>query len=498
MRIGMIGASYTARSTAVADEECINWFAETVESQGSIVPTEGYGGKSAQGVRAYFGTPGLQSFCDLTPWGIPRASCLAGGRLFVVAGAQLVEIASDGTPTARGTLGTPATGNASIVSNGIQIFIVASGQAYCFTLASNALLNVTSMLAGTPIKGEYADTYFIVQIQGNKFQTSQLLDGTTWPGLQVNEVSVFPEDITSIICNHRELWVFGSAHAQPYQNTGSNEVYDVIPGTLIETGCAATFSPCRVDNSVFWINQDERGARSAWRSQGYTPARVSTHAVEVDLATYADISGLTSYAYQDEGHLFWVLYIPGSPWSWTYDVVEGLWAKRAFWLTSIAEYEAHHSWNHVYAFGRHLVGSWKDPFLYQMHMPIDNHNGSYSFVDDAGQPIRRLRRSPTVINEMEWIPFAKFAADFDTGLGPQPALQDGGGNDRAPQAMLRWSDNRGKTWSNEHIADCGKAGEYNMRVIWWRPGRSRYRVWELSVSDPIPWTLVDAYVEVAA
>jgi hypothetical protein len=62
--------------------------------------------------------------------------------------------------------------------------------------------------------------------------------------------------------------------------------------------------------------------------------------------------------------------------------------------------------------------------------------------------------------------------------------------------MLRWSDNRGSTWSNEHILDCGFAGEYNKRVILWRLGRSRYRVWEVSVSDPIRWFLVDAYVEV--
>jgi hypothetical protein len=120
---------------------------------------------------------------------------------------------------------------------------------------------------------------------------------------------------------------------------------------------------------------------------------------------------------------------------------------------------------------------------------------SLSNLDDNGQAIRRLRRSPTLNNEMEWAYHAQLIVDFATGLGPQPPLKDGNGNDRPPQAMLRWSDNRGSTWSNQHIADCGFAGEYNTRVIWRRLGRSRYRVYEVSVSDPIPWSITDAYLK---
>jgi hypothetical protein len=163
---------------------------------------------------------------------------------------------------------------------------------------------------------------------------SGILDGATWPGLQVNAVSVFPENIVAIEVNHRELWVFGARHAQPYQDTGSDEIFDVIGGALIEKGCGATFAPCLLDNSVFWIDEDDRGGRTAWRAQGYTPQRISTHAVETDLATYASISGMTTYAYQDGGHLFWVLYVPGAQWSWVYDVAEGLWHKRAEWIVS--------------------------------------------------------------------------------------------------------------------------------------------------------------------
>lgn len=489
MRIGFVGPSYTARSTAVADEECINWFAESVESQAAIIPSKPYGGQTAQGLRAYFGTPGLSVFTTF-PHGPVRGQCTANNRYFAVAADTLYEVDSAGNQTSRGFVyndGNPA----AILFNAIQLLIISSRHAFCFTLATNTLTEVTSLMAGTPLWGDYSDSYCVVMFaNSNKFQISQVLDASTWPGLLVNEVSVFADNINGLIVNHREPWVFGTRRSQPYQDTGSNEVFDVIPGTLIEKGCVSPYVPCRLDNSIFWIDQDERGALSAWRSNGYTPQRISTHAVEFDLGTNsaANLALMTSYAYEDGGHLFWVLYVPGSNWSWCYDVVEALWHKRAYWNQSTGQWQPHFSWNHAYAFGKHLVGDWNSGNLYQMSM---------ANLTDNTVAIRRLRRSPTVLNEMERIYHSELVLDFDTGLGPQPPLLDGSGNPRPPQAMLRWSNDRGKTWSNQHVLNCGFAGQYTARAIQRRLGQSRYRVYEMSVSDPIPWTLVDAYLRTA-
>lgn len=482
-RFGLVGPSYTAQSTAVADEETINWYIETMESQGSIAPSSSYGGKTAATIRSLFGTPGLSSFM-LFPQSPVRGLCWTGSRLFAVAGGQFWEVSSAPIATLRGVVANDGTPVSCAFSN-VQVLIISAGRAYCYTLATNVLTDVTGSLAGTPAKAEYSDGYFIVQIANtNQFQMSAILDGTTWPGIQVNAVSVFQENINSIICNHRELWVFGNLHAQPYQDTGSNEIFDVIPGTLIEKGSGATFGPCRVDNSVFWVGQDERGSRGGWRSNGYTPQRVTTYAVETDLNTLPSIAGMVTYAYEDAGHVFWVLYVPGSQWSWVFDVKEQLWHKRASWNN--ITWGPHWSWNHVYAFGKHLVGDWNTGNLYWMDL---------SLLDDNGTAIRAYRRSPIVTEEMEWIYHSQLVLDFDTGLGPQPPLLDGAGNPRQPQVMLRWSDDRGKTWSNVYALDLGFAGQYKTRVIKRRLGRSRYRVYEISVTDKVKRVLVDGYLK---
>lgn len=471
-KFGFVGGSYTAKSNVVADEDCINFFAETLETAG------------AQTQRSYFGTPGLSVFCEF-PEGPERGSCDTGTRRFAVSGSKLYEVFSDKTFNELGDVTTDDQ-EVSIAASNIQLLIISAGNAFCFTFADNSLTNVTALLAGAPIQSDYSDGYFIVMFaDSNKFQMSDILDGTTWPGLQVNAVSVFPENVTSIIVSHRELWVFGQFHAQPYQNTGTDEIFDVIPGAMVDTGAIATFGRNLVDNTIFWISEDQRGARQAWRASGYTPQRISTHAVEVALSSYANVPNMVSYSYQENGHLFWTLYVPGADCTWVYDVAESLWHKRAEWHQNTATWGPHRSWNHMYAFGKHLVGDWQTGILYEMSLDL---------YDDNGTAIRRLRRSPTLVNEMQFIYHSELTVDFATGLGPQPPLVDGEGNPRPPQAMLRWSDDRGSTWSNEHVEGCGMAGQYNTRVIWRRLGRSRYRVYELSVSDPISWVICDAYL----
>ena len=64
-----------------------------------------------------------------------------------------------------------------------------------------------------------------------------------------------------------------------------------------------------------------------------------------------------------------------------------------------------------------------------------------------------------------------------------------------PQVMLRWSDDGGHTWSNEHWASMGKIGEYGKRVIWRRLGMTtklRDRVYEISGSDPVKIAILGA------
>jgi hypothetical protein len=61
--------------------------------------------------------------------------------------------------------------------------------------------------------------------------------------------------------------------------------------------------------------------------------------------------------------------------------------------------------------------------------------------------------------------------------------------------MLRFSDDGGHTWSNEHLSKMGKIGEYYRRVFWRRLGMTlklRDRVYEVSMTDPVKTAIMGA------
>jgi hypothetical protein len=103
--------------------------------------------------------------------------------------------------------------------------------------------------------------------------------------------------------------------------------------------------------------------------------------------------------------------------------------------------------------------------------------------------IRRLRRSPHLSDDERWVFHQRFQLVMESGTG----LVDGQGED--PQVMVRWSDDGGHTWSNDHWVSAGRIGEFKRRVILRRLGRARDRVYEVVVSDPVAWHLVSASLQ---
>ena len=136
---------------------------------------------------------------------------------------------------------------------------------------------------------------------------------------------------------------------------------------------------------------------------------------------------------------------------------------------------------------KHLVGDWSTGNLYNM---------SIDLFDDAGNPLRRVRRATHISQNQMWSFHSQLQVFVQPGVGPTPPLLDGAGNPRDPMMNLRWSNDGAETWSSEVPMGVGQVGEYTKRVVWRRLGRSRDRVYELNVSDPVPWRVVNGFLDV--
>lgn len=89
------------------------------------------------------------------------------------------------------------------------------------------------------------------------------------------------------------------------------------------------------------------------------------------------------------------------------------------------------------------------------------------------------------------IPHSSFELDCEVGRG----LSSGQGSD--PKIMMKYSDDGGRTWSNELWRSLGKVGEYKTRVVWRKLGSSKDRVYQVSGSDPVFIQINEAYLNAA-
>jgi hypothetical protein len=246
----------------------------------------------------------------------------------------------------------------------------------------------------------------------------------------------------------------------------------------MQSGCGAAYSVARLGNSFAFVAKDTRGNSTIEMIEGYSFKRISTHAVEQSLLNEV-VSDAIAFTYQIEGHEMYVVTFPsvGEGLTWVYDLSTGLWHKWLSWNDDTNIYTRHRANCGAYFANMYLVGDFENGKIYSVENEVYTEDGNF---------IRRLRRAPHITSDLQRQYFESFQIQFQPGVG----LITGQGED--PQAMLRWSNDGGSTWSNEHWTTIGKIGQYQNRAIWRRLGWSRDRIFEVVVTDPIKAVVISA------
>jgi len=136
--------------------------------------------------------------------------------------------------------------------------------------------------------------------------------------------------------------------------------------------------------------------------------------------------------------------------------------------------------------GKQYVGDYANGKIYQLDMN--------TYTDD-GNAITRIRRTQIINKERVNVIHNKIEVDFEHGVGLDVA-SDVDGYD--PQATLKWSDDGGNTWSAGVSVSMGKYGEYETRAIWRRLGKSRNRIYELTIEEPVKVVITGSYADLKA
>jgi len=502
MKTPILGASYVAASINAANDRCVNLYPEIVQQ----------GGKEPAFLRR---APGLKPVLQFSGAAIIRgiytmpAKTGRSGQFAASEGKDLLLVVTaddtqgtnprvwwvkpDYTTQQRAVLtAVPNTDPVIFADNGSQVFFTlggAQGTSYVWNLNINAFQQVTDLdFPGASSVG-FIDGYFVFsEPNSQKLWVTSLLDGTSVNPLDFASAEGAPDNIVSVLVSNREIWVFGQTSTEVWYNSGAPDFpLERIAGAFNEIGCVARYSTIKVSNQVFWLGRNREGQGIVYQSNGYIGQRISTHAIETAVQSYAVISDAIGMAYQQDGHPFYVLVFPTAGKTWVYDLATGLWHERAGWLDGVfTRYRA----NCMAVFnGKIVVGDFENGKLYELD--LNTHT-------DNSQPqrwLRSWRALPTGENNLNRTAQHALQLDCQAGVG----LTTGQGND--PQVMLRWSDDGGHTWSNEYWRSMGKIGETGRRVIWRRlgmTGRLRDRVYEISGTDPVKIAIMGAELRASA
>ena len=471
MKSPILGSSYVARSVNAADNRMVNLFPEAIPE----------GGKEPAFLSR---CPGLK-FLQTVGTGPIRglwAHQTNGTDFYVVSGSEVYKLNSmTGTPTLLGTVS--GTGPVSIADNGTQIFFACNGPSYIYNEVTNVFQQITDPDFPGAVTVGYLDGYFVFnEPDSQKVWVTNIFEGTQIDALDFASAEGSPDGLVGLIVDHREAWLFGTDSVEVWYDAGLADFpLARIQGAFNEIGCVAAFSIAKLDNGLFWLGTDARGQGIVYRANGYTGTRVSTHAVEYAIAQYGNLADAIAYTYQQEGHAFYVLTFPTGNATWVYDVATQAWHERAGWDNGA--FMRHRSNCQCNFGGNIIVGDYENGNIYRFDLDV--------FADNGGiqKWLRSWRALPTGQNELKRTAHHSLQLDCQSGVG----INLGQGDD--PQVVLRWSDDGGHTWSNEHWAPMGKIGQYFRRVFWRRLGMTmklRDRVYEVSGTDPVKIAIVGA------
>lgn len=332
---------------------------------------------------------------------------------------------------------------------------------------------------------DIVDNYFVYnRPDTQQWAATDVLSPITY-GLSFASKFTGPDDLVSLIVDHGQVYLLGERTSEVWADVGTFPFpFQRIPGASSQHGIAAKFSMARFGNSFCYVSRNDRGQAVVVQMNGYFPQRISTHAVENTLVNQP-ISDAVAYTYQLEGHECYVVTFPTLELTWVYDGATQLWHKW-LWTDTQNNYKRHRSNCGALFQNKFLVGDYENGQIYS----LDPNN-----YTDNGVHIRRVRRCPHLVSDFQRQYFDELQLQFQPGVGLQGIETFPlGSNDIGinPQAMLRWSNDGGSTWSNEHWASIGKVGKYQNRIIWRRLGWSRDRIFEVVVTDPIKAVIVSA------
>lgn len=401
-------------------------------------------------------TPGTELAHQFAVSGGGRGLIVVAGREFGVRGAYFQEIVA-GVAVNRGLL-TSNEGKVGLAFNihpdnaQAQIIIVDASAGYVYDLDADTFTSDPTNFVGGGSQVAYCSGRAVVFKPGTTFfQWSNLYDFTTWSDTANTSEQSLSTPILSLISNGDLLYFFSSDGFAVWQAQGSATLpyAQILSGDKI--GILAPNSALFAERYAYWLAATSTGEGVFYRhAGGGRPERVSDHPIERNVAGLDGPSDAVSWSYQSLGHTFYVTTFLAGNRTFAYDTGTALWAERSQ-REPVSGQE----------FALPFIST---AILDGEILALDYRNGKVWRLDDEvytddGNPIARDRVMPVIPKEADFLSYFQSVELFGQ-IGNTPVGQDD------PQIMLKYSTDRGMTWSLEDWQQAGGDSTYAGRTRW--------------------------------
>lgn len=479
---GFIGPAYQAESWKASAQRAVNLYPEGDPEKGMV----------------YYPAPGHTTLGTLGSSPVLAMEPTPNG--LVVVTADSVHFVSDiqaGAFVNAVQVGATGSAYAIVAQAGNQVMMVNGNQGFSFDRTAAVPTLTTISAPAFPVNPQSCaalDGYFIVHgPNSDQFFWSSPFDPQTWNALDFASAENLNDKLRRAIVVERELYLIGEQSTEIWATVGGDQVFDRIQGTFIPYGTVAPLSAGVIGQALLWLAQDDNGGAVVMQARGLQSKRVSTHAIEQEIAGYSTLTDAYCITYQQNGHLFYVLTFPTAGKTWVYDLATQMWHERSSRVPDPSQPDqvapisyVEREWRarcHAYFAGINLIGDSRGPTISQLSPSIYSENG----VDMVCK-----RVSPHLTNKHEYVSCNAVEFVCQPGVG----LTNGNAQDMAPQAMFRVSKDGGQTWGPQRMTSLGMAGQYNEIVKFRRNGRARDFVFELSMSAQVFRPICGAYLDI--
>lgn len=434
IRFGVQDAPH--RSKPVASQRMVNCYLE------APLP----GSKSPAPVVSSYG---LQSFTSLTN---PKGAKLVNGVLYVQTETGFYSVNSEGAETLLGAV--VANTDAIIESDATNVIVNINQTAYVWN--GSTFTQITDPDLPSIAWMGAMDGYIPVIEEGSGrfwINTTPFIP-ENWDALDFATAEGAADDLLWGLVERRELILFGRESIEIWYNSGATDFpFERVPNGFIEVGIMSARAAGKIANRVFFMGNDG----IAYQMVGYDVSPISH--VPLSQAIDGYTKDCRCFTWNEAGHPMVAFKFPEA--CWVYDLTTQLWHNRQSYGSDTWDV----TWT-TKGFSGYLAGG----------------SGIGKFTPDVftefGGIMRAQCTSAAVADKNNLLPHDRLELLFETG--------------NEGTVMLRFSDNGGRTWSNEKTASLGALGEYGTRVLFHRLGSSRDRVYEYAISDPYRRTLISA------